>query len=105
MEDISVYNISNDFSSGDLYIYEDDKTNGYIANIFVEESERRKGFGGKLMIELEKLAESKDISNIELRVDSKSFMCEWYKKLGYEYLADDEDEEFIWLKKELKCKK
>ena len=95
MDEITKFNLSNDFSSGDMYIYDDNKDTAYIANLFVEESERKKGYGGKLISELEKLAILEGVNNIQLKVELNSFMYDWYQRLGYEYLIDDEDKNYV----------
>jgi ribosomal protein S18 acetylase RimI-like enzyme len=58
-----------------------------IADIFIEESERRKGFAKEAMIAVEKLAQEKDMTTISLNVFEDNVHAKLlYINLGYKVM-------------------
>ena len=75
----------------------------YVSTLFVEESRRRKGYGRRLMAEMEARAKSMGVNTI--RLDTFSWQGkEFYEALGYEIVghyenAEDGYAEFFFLKR------
>lgn len=85
-----------------VYSFNDKPTEFYISNLYVNESERRNGYGTELLKEAIKEAIYKGATNISLWVKKyQSKEIEWYKSHGFEYLKDYPKEDAIWLTKNL----
>lgn len=75
----------------------------YVSTVFVEEAYRRKGYGRRLMEEMERRAKSLGANTI--RLDTFSWQGrEFYEALGYQAVghyanAEDGYEEFFFLKR------
>ena len=75
----------------------------YVSTVFVEESCRRKGYGKRLMEEMEQRAKAMGINTI--RLDTFSWQGkEFYEALGYKIVghyenADDGYAEYFFLKR------
>lgn len=78
-----------------FYQYDNDTI--YLSSLFVRESDRKCGYGSKILKAAEEVAETFGISKIRLKVESNTWMEEWYKKNGYEYLSAEG--EYDWLEK------
>lgn len=86
-----------------LYKYDDDSNSLYLSNVFVEESNRRQGLGNHILSLVNDFAKKINVKEIFLKVKKGTFMCQWYKKNGYEYFSNDEtDSNYIWMVKEVK---
>ena len=79
-----------------FYQYDDDTI--YLSSLFVRESDRRNGYGSKVLKAAEEVAKTFGISKIRLKVERHTWMEEWYKKNGYEYLSSDG--KYDWLEKQ-----
>ena len=80
-----------------FYQYDDDTI--YLSSLFVRESDRKCGYGSKILKAAEEVAKTFGISKIRLKVESNTWMEEWYKKNGYEYLSSEG--EYDWLEKQV----
>ncbi len=75
----------------------------YVSTVFVDEAYRRKGYGRKLMAEMEKRAREMGVNTI--RLDTFSWQGkEFYEALNYEIVgsyenADDGYAEYFFLKR------
>ena len=75
----------------------------YVSTVFVSDEYRRKGYGKKLIVEMEKRAKSLGANTI--RLDTFNWQGkEFYEALGYEmvgqYTNDDDDySEYFFLKR------
>lgn len=75
----------------------------YVSTVFVEEDRRRKGYGKRLMEEMEQRAKAMGVNTI--RLDTFSWQGkEFYEALGYEIVghyenADDGYAEYFFLKR------
>lgn len=76
-----------------FYQYDDDTL--YLSSVFVEECNRKHGYGTKILKAAEEVAKTFGVSKIRLKVERNTWMEEWYKKNGYEYLSPDG--EYDWL--------
>lgn len=82
-----------------FYQYDDDIL--YLSNVFVEECNRKRGYGRKILKAAEEVAKTFGISKIRLKVESNTWMEEWYKRNGYVYLISEG--KYDWLEKQ--CEK
>lgn len=69
----------------------------YLSSVFVEERSRKHGYGSKILKAAEEVAKTLGISKIRLKVETNSWMEEWYKRNGYEYLTSEG--KYDWLEK------
>lgn len=83
-----------------FYQYDDDIF--YLSSVFVEECNRKHGYGTKILKAAENVAKTFGVSKIRLKVERNTWMEEWYKKNGYEYLSPDG--EYDWLEKRVEQK-
>jgi ribosomal protein S18 acetylase RimI-like enzyme len=66
---------------------------GYICNLSVLETERRKGLGLAMMQYALKTCRDYDMNFARLHVDAKNvWLREWYERLGFKELSRDENE-------------
>lgn len=79
-----------------FYQYDDDTL--YLSSVFVEECNRKHGYGAKILKAAEEVAKTFGISKIRLKVETNSWMEEWYKRNGYEYLTSEG--KYDWLEKQ-----
>ena len=83
-----------------FYQYDDDTL--YLSSVFVEECNRKRGYGAKILKAAEEVAKTFGISKIRLKVETNSWMEEWYKRNGYEYLTSEG--KYDWLEKQCEQK-
>lgn len=92
--------IKDNVSSGSIYWYLDDKYKVYLANIAVSKEERQKGFGNRVLNNLERIAAILEAKEIYLTTERNSIPHKWYERKNYIYVQDNEIiKDFIWLKK------
>lgn len=73
---------------------------GYVSGLCVHPSRRRQGVAGRLMEKAEEECVNYGYGEIRLDVEkTRRFQFEWYKRLGYEVWA--EDDELYYMKKRL----
>ena len=66
---------------------------GYICDLSVLESERKKGIGNKMMKYALFCCEDHNMTFARLHVDAKNiWLREWYERLGFKELSRDENE-------------
>lgn len=74
----------------------DEKTypnTGYICDLSVIATERRKGLGQKMMKHALKRCKDHGVTFARLHVDAKNiWLREWYERLGFKELSRDENE-------------
>lgn len=86
-----------------FYTYKDEDGVLYLSNVFVEEASRNHGFGTKILIAAEKVAETIGATTISLKVKQDSPANAWYRKNGYGYVACEDG--YDWLEKNLEYMK
>lgn len=91
----------NDFASCTLYWYSDDISRCYISELFVEKEYRNNGIGSKLISFCIDKAKELNFEQIILKCDKNSFMDNYYKKIGFKYYCEDENDDFEWLFNEI----
>lgn len=88
---------------GRLYWFNKDDKSAYLDWLSVDEDYRKMGIGTKLQEIREHIAKCLNIKTVCLWVYKDTWMHNWYKRRGYVDYIDYEDEEnAIWMKKELK---
>ena len=86
-----------------FYTYKEDSSVLYLSNVFVEEASRNHGFGTKILMAAEKVAETIGATTISLKVKQDSPANAWYRKRGYGYVAFEDG--YDWLEKNLEYMK
>lgn len=87
-------------SFGRLYWYGDDNTTVYLDRLSVDINSRRQGLGTELQIIRENLGIKMGAELACLFVQKNTWMYDWYKRRGYEYYIDYENENnTVWMKK------
>ncbi len=74
----------------------------YLSSVFVEECNRKRGYGSKILKAAVEVAKTFGISKIRLKVETNSWMEEWYKRNGYEYLTSEG--KYNWFEKQIEQK-
>ncbi len=74
----------------------------FFSTLVVNESSRQKGVGKQLLQAAELIAKRNNCIRISLQVENNSWMKDWYKREGYEVIADGYDEGMIIMSKEFK---
>ena len=86
-----------------FYTYKDDPSVLYLSNVFVEEASRNHGFGTRILMAAEKVAEVIGATTISLKVKQDSPANAWYRKNGYGYVTFEDG--YDWLEKKLEYMK
>lgn len=94
-----------EFSSGAIYWYYDDPLTVYLSSLYVVDGKRNMGIGTLTFQYLEKIALCVRPDCIRLLVQKLSWRNEWYKRFGYCDFLESEEENMMWMKKEIKNEK
>jgi len=66
---------------------------GYVKGLVVDSRERRKGYATELMNLCHAYARNEKMHFLELAVNKEEdWLCEWYRRLGFDILSSDEHE-------------
>jgi len=85
-----------------MYWYNDDLVNIYLEDLHVDENSRSKGIGRSLIDICESACIYIGGISLSLWVDGNSWMKDWYRRIGYEYLIDcKDDKDYVWVKRNL----
>ena len=84
-----------------IYWYNDDFDNVYLADLSVDEDIRKRKVGTKLQELRETIGQYLGATTVHLFVKKDSWQHEWYLRRGYIDEHDCDDEDDIWMKKEL----
>lgn len=83
-----------------LYYYNDDPIDIYLSNVFVDEKLRGNGLGNSLLkVAYDRAKEINPKSTLCLKCLKNSWVCNWYKRHGYTHMSEDDDNNYVWLKK------
>lgn len=74
----------------------------FVSTLIVNESSRQHGIGKQLLRAAELIAKRKCCNHVSLQVENNSWKKEWYKREGYDVIADGYDEGMIIMSKEFK---
>jgi GNAT superfamily N-acetyltransferase len=86
---------------GRIYWYHDDSTTVYLDCLSVDEKMRKKGIGTNLQEIREQIGLYLNATTSCLWVKRDTWMYKWYKRRGYEYWIDYNEENAIWMRKSL----
>lgn len=74
----------------------------YLTGLMVAPDSRKKGLGTALMKKAEEITKELGFDEIQLKVQQDhTFQYEWYVRLGYKLIIDDQDEGYKYLRKQL----
>lgn len=91
--------ISLDNGHVSLHRYDDNKDEIILISLIVKRK-RKQGNGKRLINRAEEISKLLKAKVIYLQVKEKSWMKEWYERLGYkEFECDDNKDDIIWMKK------
>ena len=82
-----------------FYTYKNEPSVLYLSNVFVEETSRNHGFGTRILMAAERVAETIGAITIRLKVKQDSPANAWYRKHGYGYVTFEDG--YDWLEKNL----
>jgi GNAT superfamily N-acetyltransferase len=83
-----------------LEIYEDNPKVCVFTHLLVAEDHRQKGYGTKALEQAEIIAKDLGCENIHIKVETDSWMHNWYLRSGYQLLTHAEDN-YVWLTKSI----
>lgn len=89
------------YASGCIYWYNDDPNICYFSNLKVNDNEKGKGYGNRLLLTLEKIGIKSGSNTAMLWVKTESWMHNWYKRHGFKDYQIHDDPEYIWMYKDL----
>lgn len=99
-----VYHYFGDNYKFALYTYNDDPYVTYLSNVWVNDESRGQGIGDKLLNVAEEMAIQHNAKVICLKVLVDTWVHDWYQRQGFIDYIDDEDSNYVWMKKVLKDK-
>lgn len=83
-----------------IEIYEDEPNECVLTHLYTLEGHRQKGYGRQALIEAESIAKELGCHTAYLKVETNSWMHEWYLRMGYKWYKTA-DKEYTWLVKNL----
>ena len=83
-----------------IEIYEDEPNECVLTHLYTLEDYRQKGYGRQALIEAELIAKELGCHTAYLKVETNSWMHEWYLRMGYKWYKTA-DKEYTWLVKNL----
>ena len=83
-----------------IEIYDDEPNECVLTHLYTLESYRQKGYGKQALSEAESIAKELGCHIAYLKVETDSWMHQWYLRCGYNY-NKNADEGYTWLIKEL----
>jgi GNAT superfamily N-acetyltransferase len=88
-----------------LYWYHDTPDRLIFDNFSVDKDHRGNGVGTTVMNLVPDIAKELGFDTVSLWCVKDTWLVDWYKKLGYEYLEDYPEENAIWLRKKINDEK
>ena len=83
-----------------LEIYEDNPKVCIFTHLWVDDAHRQKGYGTKALEQAEIIAKDLGCETIHIKVETDSWMHDWYLRFGYKFLTNTEDN-YTWLTKSM----
>lgn len=83
------------------YWYDDDKASIYFDMLSVNSKIRRHGIGTDLLKMHEEIGKELGATASYLGVKKDSWIHDWYKRVGYKYYKEHEEENVIWMRKRI----
>lgn len=81
-------------------IYDDKPNECVLTHLYTLESHRQKGYGKQALSEAESIAKELGCHTVYLKVETDSWMHQWYLRCGYQWYKNA-DKEYTWLTKSL----
>lgn len=83
-----------------IEIYDDEPNECVLTHLYTLESHRQKGYGKQALSEAESIAKELGCHTAYLKVETGSWMHQWYLRCGYNW-NKNADEGYTWLIKNL----
>ena len=83
-----------------IEIYDNEPNECVLTHLYTLEGHRQKGYGRQALIEAESIAKELGCHTAYLKVETNSWMHEWYLRMGYKWYKTA-DKEYTWLVKNL----
>ena len=83
-----------------IEIYDDEPNECVLTHLYTLEGHRQKGYGQQALSEAESIAKELGCHTAYLKVETDSWMHQWYLRCGYNWYKDA-DEGYTWLIKKL----
>ena len=83
-----------------IEIYDNEPNECVLTHLYTLEGHRQKGYGRQALIEAESIAKELGCHTAYLKVETNSWMYEWYLRMGYKWYKTA-DKEYTWLVKNL----
>ena len=83
-----------------IEIYDNEPNECVLTHLYTLEGHRQKGYGRQALIEAESIAKELGCHTAYLKVETNSWMHEWYLRMGYKWYKTV-DKEYVWLAKNL----
>ena len=83
-----------------IEIYDDEPNECVLTHLYTLEGHRQKGYGRQALIEAESIAKELGCYTAYLKVETNSWMHEWYLRMGYKWYKTA-DKEYTWLVKNI----
>lgn len=81
-----------------VYCFNDDKLVVYLDSLHVNDKARKQGIGTELQMLREQIGVDAGAVQSMLWVEKGTWMLEWYKRRGYVYYSDHEQEaDCVWM--------
>lgn len=83
-----------------IEIYDDDPNECILTHLLTLEGHRQKGYGKQALIQAEEIAKELGCHKAYLKVETNSWMHNWYLRCGYQWYKNA-DEGYTWLTKSI----
>ena len=83
-----------------IEIYDDEPNECILTHLYTLESHRQKGYGKQVLSETESIAKELGCHTAYLKVETDSWMYNWYLRCGYQWYKNA-DKGYTWLTKNL----
>ena len=83
-----------------IEIYDDDPNKCIFTHLWVVDGQRQKGYGKQALIQAEEIAKELGCHVAHLKVETNSWMHNWYSRCGYQWYKNA-NEGYTWLTKNL----
>lgn len=86
------------------YWYKDDESVIYFTGLSISKDYKRNHLATELLNLCTLWYKVSSIKTIRMVVLKDSWLCDWYKSLGYYYIKDDDDTDYIWMETKIELK-
>ena len=90
------------YAVGRVYTIKDEENSAYIEGLHVSKEERKKCIGTEMINKLINKCKEIGSKKCTLWCDKSKWVYDWYKRLGFRYDGDKEDQEgYVWMVKDI----